>query len=299
MPNRRSQAQNTARTYMDEVRLTWDVVGFDDPKGGRILLWPHIPCLRMPSELRTREHWDCLGLLASADEVAYWPEEEREDLASPGIHVDAALASGTILGRLLDDLDALEVSGPAIPDPEPMRLLHHARNARGGLPIYALEPQMEDESWLGWLERSADAQVNFGTLLSRITVGRRWKRIRSEATAWVAQARGVNAELGAASASAAAWWAEECSGLTPELITERDQRMAARMRGALANMRGAWPNLGDSSANSVEGRVDDSDTRGPVLLVPVHQARMGGLVASLGAWPDAESVEALDAFGKR
>jgi len=70
------------------------------------------------------------------------------------------------------------------------------------------------------------------------------------------------------------------------------------MRGALANMRGAWPNLGDSSANSVEGRVDDSDTRGPVLLVPVHQARMGGLVASLGAWPDAESVEALDAFGK-
>ena len=179
-----------------------------------------------------------------------------------------------------------------------MRLLHHARNARGGLPIYALEPQMEDESWLGWLERSADAQVNFGTLLSRITVGRRWKLIRSEATAWVAQARGVNAELGAASASAAAWWAEECSGLTPELITERDQRMAARMRGALANMRGAWQNLGNSSANSVEGRVDDSDTRGPVLLVPVHQARMGGLVASLGAWPDAESVEALDAFGK-
>ncbi len=113
-----------------------------------------------------------------------------------------------------------------------------------------------------------------------------------------AQGRGVNAELGAASASAAAWWAEECSGLTPELITERDQRMAARMRGALANMRGAWLNLDDSSTNSVEGRVDDADTRGPVRLVPFHQGRMGGLVASLGAWPDAESVEALDAFGK-
>ena len=104
---------------------------------------------------------------------------KRKDQESPGIHVAAAMASGTVLGRLLDDLTIYDVDGPTIPDPEPMRLLHHANNARGGLPVYALEPSMEDEEWVDWMTRAADEQVSMSSLISSVTIGRRWKKLRS------------------------------------------------------------------------------------------------------------------------
>jgi hypothetical protein len=235
----------------------------------------------MPSELRTREHWDGLALIASAEEVSGWPAEEKEDQASPGVHIAAAMASGTILGRLLDDLTIYEVDGPSIPDPEPMRLLHHAENARGGMPIYALEPSMDDEGWIEWMTRAADEQVSMSSLLSSITVGRRWKKLRAAAVSRVAAAKGVDSELGAAAASSAAWWTEENKGLSEELREERCSRLVARMRGALANLR--------------EGRVDDSEARGPSLMVPVHQPRLHALVAAFEGWPDAEPVNTLGA----
>ncbi len=253
----------------------------EDPDGGRIVLWPHLPCVRMPSELRTREHWDGLALLASPEEVEGWPAEEKEDQASPGIHVAAAMASGTVLGRLLDDLTIYEVDGPSIPDPEPMRLLHHARNARGGMPVYALEPSMEDEAWVDWMTRAADEQVSMSSLLSTITVGRRWKKLRAAAISRVGAAKGVDSELGAAAASSAAWWTEENRGLSEVLHGERSERLVARIRGALADLR--------------EGRVDDSGARGPSLLVSVHQPRLHSLVEAFEGWPDAESVTTLDA----
>jgi len=235
----------------------------------------------MPSDLRTREHWDGLALLASAEEVSGWPAEEMEDQASPGIHVAAAMASGTVLGRLLDDLTIYKVDGPSIPDPEPIRLLHHARNARGGMPVYALEPSMDDEAWVDWMTRAADEQVSMSTLLSTITVGRRWKRLRSAAISRVAAAKGVDSELGAAAASSAAWWSEENKGLSIGLRSERTERLAARIRGALADLS--------------EGRVDDSEARGPSLLVPVHQPRLHSLVKAFEGWPDAEPVKTLGA----
>tara|TARA_Y100000758_G_scaffold162747_1_gene115443 strand:+ start:799 stop:1518 length:720 start_codon:yes stop_codon:yes gene_type:complete len=235
----------------------------------------------MPSELRTREHWDGLALIASAEEVSGWPAEEKEDQASPGVHIAAAMASGTILGRLLDDLTIYEVDGPSIPDPEPMRLLHHAENARGGMPIYALEPSMDDEGWIEWMTRAADEQVSMSSLLSSITIGRRWKKLRAAAVSRVAAAKGVDSELGAAAASSAAWWIEENKGLSEELREERCSRLVARMRGALANLR--------------EGRVDDSEARGPSLMVPVHQPRLHSLVVAFEGWPDAEPVNTLGA----
>ena len=78
----------------------------------------------------------------------------------------------------LDDLTVYDVDGPTIPDPEPMRLLHHANNARGGLPVYALEPSMEDEEWVDWMTRAADEQVSMTSLISSVTIGRRWKKLR-------------------------------------------------------------------------------------------------------------------------
>ncbi|MAJ19262.1 MAG: hypothetical protein CMA06_05440 [Euryarchaeota archaeon] len=266
---------------MSGSELGWLPVIIEDPDGGRIVLYPHLPCVRMPSELRTREHWDGLALIASAEEVRGWPAEEKEDQDSPGVHVAAAMASGTILGRLLDDLTIYEVDGPSIPDPEPMRLLHHAENARGGMPIYALEPSMDDEGWIEWMTRAADEQVSMSSLLSSITVGRRWKKLRAAAVRRVSIAKGVDSELGAAAASSAAWWTEENKGLSEELRKERSSRLVARMRGSLANLR--------------EGRVDDSESRGPSLMVPVHQPRLHSLVEAFEGWPAAEPVNTLGA----
>jgi len=281
LSNRCSEALPPSRVSMSESELGWLPVILEDPEGGRIVLYPHLPCVRMPSELRTREHWDGLALIASAEEVSGWPAEEKEDQASPGVHIAAAMASGTILGRLLDDLTIYEVDGPSIPDPEPMRLLHHAENARGGMPIYALEPSMDDEGWIEWMTRAADEQVSMSSLLSSITVGRRWKKLRAAAVSRVAAAKGVDSELGAAAASSAAWWIEENKGLSEELREERCSRLVARMRGALANLR--------------EGRVDDSEARGPSLMVPVHQPRLHSLVEAFEGWPDAEPVNTLGA----
>ena len=281
LSNRCSEALPPSRVSMSESELGWLPVILEDPEGGRIVLYPHLPCVRMPSELRTREHWDGLALIASAEEVSGWPAEEKEDQASPGVHIAAAMASGTILGRLLDDLTIYEVDGPSIPDPEPMRLLHHAENARGGMPIYALEPSMDDEDWIEWMTRAADEQVSMSSLLSSITIGRRWKKLRAAAVSRVAAAKGVDSELGAAAASSAAWWIEENKGLSEELREERCSRLVARMRGALANLR--------------EGRVDDSEARGPSLMVPVHQPRLHSLVEAFEGWPDAEPVNTLGA----
>ena len=269
----------TFRDIMSEGKLVWKPVIFDDPDGGRILLWPHLPCVRMPTALRTREHWDGIALLASEDEIRGWPQEEKEDQESPGIHVAAAMASGTVLGRLLDDLTIYEVEGPTIPDPEPMRLLHHANNARGGLPIYALEPSMEDEEWVDWMTRAADEQVSMSSLISSVTIGRRWKKLRHSFAILVEAAKGVDAELGAAAASSATWWQEENRGLTAELISERSSRIVSRIRGALADLR--------------EGRVDDSDTTGPSLMVPVHQPRLPSLLRAFDGYPDSETIQPI------
>jgi len=281
LSNRCSEALLPSRASMSGSELGWLPVIIEDPDGGRIVLYPHLPCVRMPSELRTREHWDGLALIASAEEVRGWPAEEKEDQDSPGVHVAAAMASGTILGRLLDDLTIYEVDGPSIPDPEPMRLLHHAENARGGMPIYALEPSMDDEGWIEWMTRAADEQVSMSSLLSSITVGRRWKKLRAAAVRRVSIAKGVDSELGAAAASSAAWWTEENKGLSEELRKERSSRLVARMRGSLANLR--------------EGRVDDSESRGPSLMVPVHQPRLHSLVEAFEGWPAAEPVNTLGA----
>ena len=281
LSNRCSEALLPSRVSVSGSELGWLPVIIEDPDGGRIVLYPHLPCVRMPSELRTREHWDGLALIASAEEVRGWPAEEKEDQASPGVHVAAAMASGTILGRLLDDLTIYEVDGPSIPDPEPMRLLHHAENARGGMPIYALEPSMDDEGWIEWMTRAADEQVSMSSLLSSITVGRRWKKLRAAAVRRVSVVKGVDSELGAAAASSAAWWTEENKGLSEELRKERSSRLVARMRGSLANLR--------------EGRVDDSESRGPSLMVPVHQPRLHSLVEAFEGWPAAEPVNTLGA----
>ena len=69
---------------------------------------------------------------------------------------------------LVRDLSQLQLEGPAIPDPERTRLLRHAENSRGGMPIFALEPGI-DQKWADWQSRWADEQVRFRNLVSTFT----------------------------------------------------------------------------------------------------------------------------------
>ena len=104
--------------------LRWETVVLEDPLGGRIVLWPHLPCVRMPSSLRYRGRWNGLALLFSLSDLSEWRQDATQDKESPGVHIDAAIASGTVLGRLMKDLKEYDVDGPKIPDPEQLRLLH-------------------------------------------------------------------------------------------------------------------------------------------------------------------------------
>ncbi len=205
-----------------------------------------------------------------------WRQDEKQDKESPGVHIEAAIASGTVLGRLMKDLQEYDVDGPKIPDPEQVRLLLHADNARGGMPIYAIEPELDDSDWTEWLESSADKQASIANLLSTLTTSRRWKKTRSNSISKVTRNDAVDADMGAAATSCAAWWIEEQGGLTTELLSQRNARFAARLRGSLADL--------------LNSRVDDAEASECTLLVPVHQAWLPSLEAAVMAWPDPEPV---------
>ena len=190
---------------MDMPVLVWDEYHFNDPEGGKIIFWPHIPCIRMPVKLRSHSNFHGVAFMTSSIDLNSWIIEDKQEKESPGVHRDSAIASGTVLGRLMTDLNELDLDGPVIPDPEQLRLLLHARNSRGGLPIYAIEPDLEDEKWVDWQIKSADQQVTYSNLILTLTTGRRWKKIRKNAIKSVTSSKLVNADMGAASASCLTW----------------------------------------------------------------------------------------------
>ena len=256
--------------------LVWEEFHFDDPDGGKIIFWPHIPCIRMPVKLRSHSNFHGVAFLTSSIDLQSWIMEDKQEKESPGVHRDSAIASGTVLGRLMTDLNELELDGPVIPDPEQLRLLLHAKNTRGGLPIYAIEPNLEDENWVDWQIKSADQQVTYSNLFLTLTTGRRWKKIRKNAIGSVSSAKGVDADLGAAAASAMTWWIEEQRGISNELINSRDSRFVSRIRGSLRDLRNS--------------RVDDSKAQETTLLVPIHQAWLPSIKKAISSCLDVETI---------
>jgi hypothetical protein len=265
---------------MEMPELIWEEFNFEDPDGGRIIFWPHIPCLRMPSKLRSHSNFDGVAFLNSSLDLKSWIADAEQEKNSPGIHRDSAIASGTLFGRLMSDLNELDVDGPVIPDPEQMRLLLHAQNSRGGMPVYAIEPELEDEEWVDWQISSADQQVTYLNLMLTLTTGRRWKKQRKHAITLVPSSKHVNADLGAAAASAMTWWFEEQRGLSDELIALRDARFVSRIRGALRDLHNS--------------RVDDTKAQETTLLVPIHQARLPSIKKAISSCMDVESITQED-----
>ena len=260
---------------MEVPRLRWEYLTYEDPNGGKIVIWPHLPCILMPNSLRVRK-WDGLALLYSRDDIAILKEEEKDEIKSPGINVQAVLSSGGTMGLLLRDIQTLEVNGPNIPDPEPIRLLRHAENS-GQKPVYTIIPEITDVEWEEWYSKCADNQVKIINLLKVINKTRRYSKNRLNASKMVEKSEKINAEIGAAAASCASWWIEEQRTLNEDLIIERDERYAARIKGALKDLRNR--------------RLDESGSSDVVLLVPVHQAYLEQLYDAITKCTNIEKME--------
>ena len=247
--------------------LVWTAIEIYDPDGGKYILWPHLPCIESPVELRPDPNPGNLALLASSEDLWRWKEEETENEANPGAHVAAASASGTTLGRYLSDLLGLGLHDVRIPDPEPMRLLNDYDAAK----IFHLEPSSDDPSWADLMVRHAEQASKASNFLALISTGRRWRKLRTSSISRLDHHDAVDPEIGAAAASAAAWWAEEQRSWTKELIEERDLRIASRLRGAMRSARKGGSNC--------------------EILVPIHQARLNEIAEALSTWPECEDCE--------
>ena len=249
--------------------LIWTPIDIEDPDGGKYTLWPHLPCVVSPDEMRPHFTFGSIALLASTEDLWRWKEELKEDEANPGAHVAAASASGTTLGRYLSDLHGLGLENVHIPDPEPIRLLNNddKRNPR----LFALEPSSDDLDWADLMIRHATQASSASNFLALIGTSRRWKKIRASSISRLEHHEGIDPMMGAAAASAAAWWSEEQRSWTQDLTMERDRRLASRLRGALRSLR---------ETGSDEG-----------ILVPIHQARLNGFAEALSMWPECEECE--------
>jgi len=261
--------------------LPWDPINWIDPNGGLIRLWPIIPSVVLPENLRRSSgDWHGLAFLLPDDEHEIWLEQIIEEKKSPGINRDGIAASGGILGRMMQGMATIEeIQTGKFPDPEPRRLFQQAESkaGKGSRPVYFVEP--DDEEWTTWVEECADEMSRPRQLFKSIFSGRSWRkellRTMKDASPPKVVRDDVKATaLAEASSIAATWWRRAESTLNESLRQKRDERLASRLRGALVNLR--------------EGQIDDSET--PVLLVPVMQAWVSSIHNAL-EYVESEALE--------
>lgn len=272
------------------VSLSWEPIDIADPEGGVIRLWPHLPTVVYPKALRrTTGEWQGLGLLLSSEEPELWAEQEESERVSRGINRDASAAQGGLTGRLMSGMKSIEdIQCGRFPDPELIRLFR-AANKQGGKeqrPTYFIEPDMDDEKWLAWTESLTEELVRPMRLAGQIFAHSKWKRALKKSMKETVPPSSVREDevafaLAEASALTDAWWNSNESMLTPELCEQRNQRFAARLRGALSNLR--------AEAEDAGGQFDDEAA--PVLLVPVTQSWLADIAEALENHPIPETID--------
>ena len=253
------------------MNLDWKDIHWEDPSGGTIVLHGVLPTVVLPNGMRPRLTWHGLGIMGSSEEVEVWAEEEKSEVKDPGINLDSAILNGGLDGLYLEML-AYGVEGLQVgkfPDPEPRRL--HKAAVNHDRPVYFVEPDMDDEDWAEFLSKEAKAMTRPLKLARIIFTSRRWRKgIKKMRKHVVEQPSREPDGLQAASALAATWWSLNRENSIEELNLERDLRFAARLRGALSELR--------------KSHGDDS-----VLLVPIQQAWRSSMLSALNTLPDAES----------
>lgn len=249
----------------------WTDTVWEDPDGGKVIVHGTMPTVVYPNAMRPRATWHGLALLESPDVVDLWVQEEVDEAESQGINLTHALLSGGAFGKYIEGIETLEgLQGGRFPDPEPRRLQRNAD--RHGRPVFFIEPLADDEDWGDYLTQEARAVSHWRKLLGMVRVGKRWnKSVKHHLFDAQPPPKGQSVDYSTASVLAAAWWELSEWLSTPALAARRDDRYAARVRGALASLRSS---LGPEAT----------------LLLVVHQPHADAMVKALGANRSVEEI---------
>ena len=214
---------------MEVPELRWETSVFQDPDGGSAILWPYLPCVRMPMKMRPREWdaWPYFRLQMNSFLLERRRNRTRRARSSFGIC--------DCIRHYIRDASPrpfrTPIRGPAYLIPRGSDSLGMQRILEG-MPIFSIEPGIDDQKWADWQSRWADEQVRFRNLIATFGRNRRWAKTRIKAVSRIQKPPfDIPNDLVAAAAVCAAWWAEEFISLTPELSRERDERYASRIRG--------------------------------------------------------------------
>ena len=243
---------------------SWTDEVWEDPDGGRVVIHGTMPTVVYPNAMRPRTTWHGLALLESPDVVDLWAQEELDEAESHGINLTHALLSGGAFGKYTEGISALEdLQGGRFPDPEPRRLQRNAD--RHHRPVFFIEPLADDEDWSDYLTQEARAVSHWKKLLGMVRVGKRWKKsVKHHLFEARPPPKGQSIDYATAAVLASAWWELTEWLSTPALAQRRDARYAARVRGALAQLR------------QTEG--DDA-----TLLLVVHRPHIQAVLSALKA----------------
>ena len=249
----------------------WTDTVWEDPDGGRVIVHGTMPTVVYPNAMRPRATWHGLALLESPDVVDLWIQEEADEAESQGINLTHALLSGGAFGKYIEGIETLEgLQGGRCPDPEPRRLQRNAD--RHGRPVFFIEPLADDDDWGDYLTQEAKAVSHWRKLLGMVRVGKRWKKsVKHHLFNAQPPPKGQSVDYSTASVLAAAWWELSEWLSTPALANRRDERYAARVRGALASLRSY---LGNDAT----------------LLLVVHQPHAVAMVEALDANKTVEEI---------
>jgi len=253
------------------ARLDWEDHLWEDPDGGRILLHGVLPTVVYPRSMRPRNSWNGLALLESPDVADLWEQEEKDEAESPGVNLSHGLISGGAFGIFLDEITRVEeVTSGRFPDPEPRRL--HRNAVRHGRPIFFIEPTADDEDWSDHLTLEAKAASHWKKLLGMISIGGKWrKRVKKNIFDAQKPPKGVSSNFGSAAVLSATWW-DLCEWIVgPNVCDSRNQRFAARLRGALATLREDFGN-------------------DAILLLPLYLPHRNTILEALNSLPKQEEI---------
>jgi hypothetical protein len=253
------------------ARLDWGDHVWEDPDGGQILLHAVLPTIVYPRLMRPRDTWNGLALLESDDVVDLWVQEEKDEVESPGVNLSHGLISGGAFGIFLDEVTRIEdVTSGRFPDPEPRRL--HRNAVRHERPVFFIEPTADDERWSEHLTLEAKAASHWRKLLGMISIGGKWrKRVKKNIFDAQKPPKGVSSNFGSAAVLSATWWDLSEWVVGPQVSRSRDQRFAARLRGALALLRAEFGN-------------------DAILLLPLYLPHRNAILDALNSLPKQEKI---------
>ena len=250
-------------------RIGWEDLVWDDPDGGIIVLHGTIPTVVYPRKLRPSVEWHGLALLESDEVVELWEQEEKDEAESSGVNLAHGLVSGGTMGIFLEEVTQIEeVTSGRFPDPEPRRV--HRLAQRHNRPVFFIEPELDDEDWIAHMIAEAKEVSRWKKLLGLVTVGKKWrKRVKINIFEAQKPPKGVTANLSSAAVLCATWWDLNEWLIGEKIAKARNERFAARLRGALKELR------------SEHGK-------GAVLLVPLFLPWRSSIFEELTSLPEVE-----------